>query len=149
MYFGFSAKENLKNNTINNKAKIFFEVAFIFFLVGQFFLYKPDEDQQVGRGGLGAGQRLPTGEQRQGDAAGVLHSAAAVGRLVPTERLAALERFRRPPEGAARGAWVDLGESFRRVNRDYFDGALPAPQLAWSRRVRRQEFGRYDAPGDT
>ncbi len=64
-------------------------------------------------------------------------------------RLAALERFRRPPEGAARGAWVDLGESFRRVNRDYFDGALPAPQLAWSRRVRRQEFGRYDAPGDT
>jgi len=64
-------------------------------------------------------------------------------------RLSALERFRRPPEGAARGAWVDLEESFHRVNRDYFNGALPAPHLAWSRRVRRQEFGRYDAPGDT
>jgi len=64
-------------------------------------------------------------------------------------RLSALERFRRPPEGAARGTWVDLGESFRRVNRDYFDGALPAPHLAWSRRVRRLEFGRFDAPSDT
>ena len=63
--------------------------------------------------------------------------------------LSVLERFRRPPAGAARGAWVDLGDSFRRVNRDYFDGALPAPHLAWSRRIRRQEFGRYEAPGDT
>ncbi len=64
-------------------------------------------------------------------------------------RLSALERSRRPPENAARGVWVDLGESFHRVNRDYFHGALPAPHLAWSRRVRRQEFGRYEAPADT
>jgi len=64
-------------------------------------------------------------------------------------RLSALERFRLPPESAARGVHVDLGESFRRVNRDYFDGALSTPHLAWSRRVRRQEFGRYEAPADT
>ena len=64
-------------------------------------------------------------------------------------RLSVLERFRRPPREAARGVWTDLGESFRRVNRDYFGGALPAPHLAWSRAVRRQEFGRYDAPADT
>jgi hypothetical protein len=64
-------------------------------------------------------------------------------------RLSELERFRRPPPDAARGAWIDLGECFRRVNRDYFDDALPAPQLAWSKKTRRREFGRYDAAADT
>lgn len=64
-------------------------------------------------------------------------------------RLAELERHRRPPESAGRGACIDLGQAFERVNGDYFDGALPRPHLAWSPQVRRQEFGRFEASADT
>lgn len=65
------------------------------------------------------------------------------------DRLAELERHRRPPESAGQGAWVDLGRAFERVNGGYFGGVLPRPHLAWSPQVRRQEFGRYDASADT
>lgn len=64
-------------------------------------------------------------------------------------RIAALDRFRRPDVGAARGQHMDLAEAFDRVNRAFFDGRMSPPHLAWSPAVRRQEFGRYEASSDT
>jgi len=63
--------------------------------------------------------------------------------------LGELERFDRPTEDAGRGRHFDLSAVFARVNGAYFEGRMAPPHLAWSRRVLRQEFGRYESSSDT
>lgn len=38
----------------------------------------------------------------------------------------------------------DLAASFERVNRQYFDGRIPRPDLTWSRTLTGRKFGHYD-----
>jgi hypothetical protein len=40
-----------------------------------------------------------------------------------------------------RGLTYDLAESFDRVNRDYFNGQMPRPALAWSQALTGRKFG--------
>jgi predicted SprT family Zn-dependent metalloprotease len=63
--------------------------------------------------------------------------------------LEVLDRFNRPAEDAGRGRHKDLAPIFARVNHAYFEGRMARPHLAWSRRILRQEFGRYEASRDT
>lgn len=42
------------------------------------------------------------------------------------------------------GVYHDLETSFRRVNDQYFGGALPRPRLNWSRAFTGRRFGHYD-----
>lgn len=44
----------------------------------------------------------------------------------------------------ARGLTYDLGESFNRVNAEYFAGQMPRPALSWSRALTGRKFGHYD-----
>ncbi|MEP0845080.1 MAG: hypothetical protein HRF43_20445 [Phycisphaerae bacterium] len=44
----------------------------------------------------------------------------------------------------ARGTAHDLAEVFERVNREYFDGQMPRPDLTWSRTLTGRKFGHYD-----
>ena len=48
-----------------------------------------------------------------------------------------------------RGAAHDLGESFARVNADYFRGDMPRPRLTWNRTFTGRKFGHYDWIHDT
>lgn len=43
-----------------------------------------------------------------------------------------------------RGLTHDLAESFDRVNREYFNGQMPRPALAWSQALTGRKFGHYD-----
>ncbi|NLU19407.1 MAG: hypothetical protein GXW89_01755 [Phycisphaerae bacterium] len=43
-----------------------------------------------------------------------------------------------------RGMVHDLAESFERVNREYFEGTMARPALAWSRTITGRKFGHYD-----
>ena len=45
----------------------------------------------------------------------------------------------------ARGRWHDLREIFRRLNRRFFQGALPPTRLGWSLRRSRTVLGHYDS----
>jgi len=47
------------------------------------------------------------------------------------------------------GAFHDLAAAFERVHARYFDGALPRPQLTWSRTFTGRKFGHYDPIRDT
>lgn len=54
------------------------------------------------------------------------------------------------PAGAfARGRYHDLEESFRRVNREYFQDGLSSPHLVWSSRLTFRKFGHYQWDIDT
>jgi hypothetical protein len=46
----------------------------------------------------------------------------------------------------SQGRHYDLGPLFDRLNREYFEGALPRPHIAWSTRGWHRQFGCYD-PG--
>lgn len=48
-----------------------------------------------------------------------------------------------------RGAAHDLGESFDRVNADYFRGEMARPRLTWNRTFTGRKFGHYDWIHDT
>jgi hypothetical protein len=48
----------------------------------------------------------------------------------------------------ARGMVHDLAESFDRVNREYFAGAMERPHLSWSRSLTSRKFGHYDHARD-
>lgn len=48
-----------------------------------------------------------------------------------------------------RGLVHDLADSFRRVNREYFDDALSRPRLTWNSQITRCVFGHYDFVHDT
>jgi len=54
-------------------------------------------------------------------------------------------RVRRHGRGP-RGEVFDLAPLFRLLNRRYFEGLLPQPQIGWSARPWRRQFGCYD-PG--
>lgn len=47
--------------------------------------------------------------------------------------------------GASAGEHYNLEELFDQLNREYFDGALPKPNLSWSRTVSRRLLGHFDA----
>lgn len=49
----------------------------------------------------------------------------------------------------SRGVTCDLGDVFERVNRQFFDGRMPRPRLAWSRTLTGRVFGHYDFVRDT
>jgi hypothetical protein len=67
--------------------------------------------------------------------------------------LRALDRARRRRGrkiiSSARGHVYDLDRLFRRLNRQYFDGALEKPTLSWSQRRTRRILGHHDAAHDT
>ncbi len=44
----------------------------------------------------------------------------------------------------ASGKFVDLNESFDRLNQKYFESNLKKPQISWSERRSRRTLGRYD-----
>jgi len=46
--------------------------------------------------------------------------------------------------GTSRGRVFDLAQVFRRLNQRYFAGRLPPPNLGWSARPWRRQFGCYD-----
>ncbi len=48
-----------------------------------------------------------------------------------------------------RGIAHDLGESFARVNAQYFGGQSSRPKLTWNRRITGFKFGHYDYVQDT
>jgi hypothetical protein len=48
-----------------------------------------------------------------------------------------------------RGMIRDLAESFERVNRQYFQGSMPRPKLAWTRTLTGRVFGTYQHVSDT
>lgn len=52
-------------------------------------------------------------------------------------------------EDQAAGVHHDLAAAFERVAGQYFDGALPRPQLVWSRAFTSRLFGYYDRVRDT
>jgi hypothetical protein len=62
--------------------------------------------------------------------------------------LAALGEPVRDQQGDGKGRHHDLARSFARVNRDWFDGALAIPILAWSRAPTFQRLGSYDRVRD-
>jgi hypothetical protein len=49
----------------------------------------------------------------------------------------------------SRGASHDLGESFNRVNAEYFSGRMARPRLTWNRTFTGRKFGHYDYVQDT
>lgn len=49
----------------------------------------------------------------------------------------------------AKGRVHDLEESFDRVNKSYFNGAVKKPILTWNRIVTSRKFGHYDRMRDT
>jgi hypothetical protein len=58
--------------------------------------------------------------------------------------LALRQRRARKTEHRPAGAHHDLGPLFARLNRRYFDDALPTPRLGWSSRVWRTQLGCFD-----
>jgi len=56
------------------------------------------------------------------------------------------ERRVRPVPMLAQGRHHDLAALFDRVNQQYFEGSLQRPQIGWSLRSWRRQFGCYD-PG--
>ena len=60
-----------------------------------------------------------------------------------------LEYLGIPPGSFSAGNIHHLEESFQRVNQAYFDGKLPQPHLAWSRRLTHRKFGHYQWDTDT
>ena len=63
------------------------------------------------------------------------------------QRLAHMRRHRVTPAAThPRGVVFDLGAMFKELNEKYFGGRLPRPQLGWSPRGWRRQFGCYD-PG--
>jgi len=60
-----------------------------------------------------------------------------------------LEYLGVPPGSFAAGEIHHLNDSFQRVNREYFQGKLDRPHLAWSRRLTRRKFGHYQWDTDT
>lgn len=66
-----------------------------------------------------------------------------------SEVLADIEAFAEPPTDSTRGRAYSLEESFERVNRAYFGGAMPRPRLEWSRMLTGTKFGHYRQNRDT
>lgn len=58
--------------------------------------------------------------------------------------LALRQRRARKTEHRPAGAHHDLGPLFARLNRRYFEDALPTPRLGWSSRVWRTQLGCFD-----
>jgi len=59
-----------------------------------------------------------------------------------------LESYAQAREIEAGGRVHNLDESFARVNRDYFDGKMEKPRLAWSRAPTTRTFGHYQFARD-
>jgi hypothetical protein len=49
----------------------------------------------------------------------------------------------------ARGKFYDLDRMFAKLNRDYFDGAIPKPTITWSPRRTRSILGHHDQVFDS
>jgi len=60
-------------------------------------------------------------------------------------RVARFSRGRIQPGREPTGRHVNLEDCFERMNREYFDGGLNKPRIAWSIRGSRRTLGRYDA----
>ncbi len=58
------------------------------------------------------------------------------------------ERGRPSPTTSPKGRCYDLDTLFDAINVSCFDGALPKPQLSWTRRKSRTVLGRYDFDQD-
>ena len=60
-------------------------------------------------------------------------------------RIARCARGRNQPGKGPAGRYVDLNDSFDRLNGHYFGGALSKPRITWSEGRSRRTLGRYDA----
>jgi hypothetical protein len=60
-----------------------------------------------------------------------------------------LEYLGIPPGSFSAGKVHHLGQSFQRVNQEYFQGKLARPHLVWSRRLTHRKFGHYQWDTDT
>lgn len=66
-----------------------------------------------------------------------------------SEILVEIDAFAEPPADSSRGRIYSLDESFGRVNRAYFGGAMPKPRLEWNRMLTGRKFGHYRQHRDT
>lgn len=60
-----------------------------------------------------------------------------------------LEYLAVPPDSFAAGQLFNLGDSYERVNQEYFLGKLGRPHLTWSSRLTHRKFGHYQWDTDT
>ena len=60
-----------------------------------------------------------------------------------------LEYLAIPRGSFSRGSVHDLAESFKRVNRAYFNDEIPIPHLVWNNRLTFRKFGHYQWDIDT
>lgn len=65
------------------------------------------------------------------------------------ELLDEMESFASPPAPPSQGRAHNLDESFDRVNRSYFGGAMAKPKIIWNRTLTLRKFGHYQPSRDT
>jgi hypothetical protein len=65
-----------------------------------------------------------------------------------SEVLLAIELMVEPILCGAKGNAYDLEAIFERINRQYFEGKIAKPQLAWSKIPTRRKFGHYEPARD-
>ncbi len=65
------------------------------------------------------------------------------------ELLDEIDSFASPPPPPAQGRAHNLDESFERVNRSYFGGAMAKPKIVWNRTLTLRKFGHYQPSRDT
>jgi len=66
-----------------------------------------------------------------------------------SEVLMEIDGFCELPTDSTRGRVYRLDESFQRVNRAYFGGAMSRPRLEWNRMLTGRKFGHYRQHRDT
>lgn len=83
------------------------------------------------------GHALPGAPEEAGRAPGSAAEQGSAGAPEPT------------PAARFAGRHHDLGASFERVNRGYFRGAMPRPNLAWNATITHRKLGHYVFASDS